>query len=177
MDRLDLSMYSLPPWRPGTRLSDLNGSCVSLNYPLFRATLWLVFGSISISQKRHSHRARNKSSKSSDVRRGCAASSRAAVVRVPPSRDSKRICPKQGADPPVCRFLVLLAPTTSKRWKKSCSFCRSGCGSGAHEKSEVLSDSSSECFCVQNDKHGGTPNPQANRVSGRFPWGILHCHI
>ena len=158
-------------------MSDLNGSCVSLNYPLFRATLWLVFGSMSISQKRHSHRARNRSSKSSDVRRGCAASSRAAVVREPPSRGSKLRDRRTREDLPVCRFLVLRAPTTSKRWKKSCSFCRSGCGSFAHEKSEVLSDSSSECFCGQNEKHGGTPKPQPNHVSGRFPWGILQCHI
>ena len=37
--------------------------------PLFRATLWLEFGSISISQKRLWHRARNRRSKSSDVTR------------------------------------------------------------------------------------------------------------
>jgi hypothetical protein len=29
----------------------------------------------------------------------------------------------------------------------------------------VQSDTSFECFCVPNEKHGGTPKPQANRVS------------
>ena len=176
MDRLDLSMSSYPPWRSGTHLSDLKGSCVSLNYPLFRATLWLAFGSMSISQKRHSHRARNRSSKSSDVRRGCAASSRAAVVREPASRGSKLRDRRTREDLPVCRFLVLRAPTTSKRWKKSCSFCRSGCGSCAHQKSEVLSAESLELFLVQNEKHGGTPKPHATRVF-RASLGILQCHM